>query len=213
MRSRRAPLFTGHLRFPRHENPEKEAQLRELSAFRMEFPAGKLDKKWNGQGTAPHVRYSRLVSGLLKDSPSKLRSLCEKHGLLEGTKTEMIKRLYLHVRAVEYGKGNPIGWGEGFSQVSTPTCRCISSGPALRFPRVIQRFPRLYFPRTQYFPRSYQRFPRMDRSLEYCYGCGKLQTLIWGELRKAAGKNQTWTEALCPVCNRKRWLRVRKSSK
>jgi len=107
---------------------------------------------------------SWVLSGILECPEDRLPVWGTTHGLsLEGSRHDLIRRLWLHWRAFGMKLGNPIGYGKGFEKVGMATCVC-SFYKVERFPReekkamkkAIIRFPReenKRFPRLKLFPR------------------------------------------------------------
>lgn len=112
-----------------------------------------------------------VLSDLALCDLDELKRRAERHGLLqEGTKFEIVERIYRHWRASKLELGFPLfGYNTGFEKVGPAVCSCGSAGIRRSKSMDIQRFPRYahrYFPRTKRWPRL-ARFPRTKRWPRY----------------------------------------------
>ncbi len=158
MKIRRLRVKSEVFRFPRLEKWDSGEVLM-LGDLRKAYPPPKYDPKRDGAWDPAEY----VLSWLLRCEEEKLREKAKYHGLCdEGTKSELIKRLYLHWRASKLNsqKKNSVflsnfpfvAYGPGFERVEIPECSCgktkVDEGKIRRFPRIdkfggVPRFPRM----------------------------------------------------------------------
>lgn len=109
-------------RFPRLEGERDESNWKFLSRLRQRYPLPVYRWQYDGS-TNPGVD---VLTGLLDRSKKQLRRYAHMHALdEEGSRFQLIKRLYLHWRSSRLQLGKRyIGYGKHHQSTRTPTCIC-----------------------------------------------------------------------------------------
>jgi hypothetical protein len=142
-------------RFPRTEDPVVDF----VAAMRIQYPAPFYNPRTDGSWNPADL----IIDWLMSQKRIELRRLCRKHALREGSRSGMVKRMYLHWRHAKLRKGFPyIGYDTGFLNTREPNCICGAVKAVGQW--TPQRFPRLpfYFPRLKVSSDGRIRFPRPE---------------------------------------------------